>query len=97
MHTTTLRKVGGSLMLAVPPVFLEQLRLTAGNTAGVTTTDDGRLIIVPRPRPRPCYTIAELLAVSDYSQPVTEEEREWLDSPAVGKGLILFPIYKAIY
>ena len=86
MYTTTLRKVGGSLMLAVPPVFLEQLRLTAGNTVGVTATDDGRLIIVPRPRPH--YTLAELLAASDYSQPVTEEEREWLDSPAVGKELI---------
>ena len=25
MHTTSLRKVGGSIMLAVPPAFLDQL------------------------------------------------------------------------
>ena len=26
MHTTNLRKVGGSVMLAVPPAFLDQLQ-----------------------------------------------------------------------
>jgi len=86
MHTTNLRKVGGSVMLAVPPVFLEQLRLKAGNTVGMATTDDGNLVIVPRPRPR--YTIDELLDASDYSQPQPPEEREWVDAPAVGRELI---------
>ena len=27
---------------------------------------------------------AELLAASDYSQPQSPEEREWVDAPAVG-------------
>lgn len=35
MHTTNLRKVGGSIMLAVPPAFLEQLHLQAGATVGL--------------------------------------------------------------
>ena len=28
--------------------------------------------------------MAELLAASDYSQPQSPEEREWVDAPAVG-------------
>ena len=85
MHTTNLRKVGGSVMLAVPPAILELLQLQAGATAGVAVTD-GRLVVDPRPQPR--YTMAELLAASDYSQPQTAEEREWVDAPAVGRELI---------
>ncbi len=85
MHTTNLRKVGGSVMLAVPPAILELLHLKAGATVGVAV-DDGRLVIDPSPRQR--YTMAELLAASDYSQAQTAEEREWLDSPAVGGELL---------
>ncbi|MES2772394.1 MAG: antitoxin [Pseudomonadota bacterium] len=85
MHTTNLRKVGGSVMLAVPPAFLDQLHLQVGATVGLAIAD-GCLVINPRPRPR--YTLAELLAASDYSQPQTLEEREWIDAPTVGKELI---------
>jgi antitoxin ChpS len=81
MHTTNLRKVGGSVMLAVPPVLLNLLQLKAGATVAVDV-EDGRLIVEPNPKKR--YTMAELLAASDYSQPQPPEEREWLDAPAVG-------------
>lgn len=84
MHTTTLRKVGGSVMLAVPRAFLDLLHLQSGNTVAVSV-DGGRLVIEPQPHPR--YTLAELLAASDYSQPQPPEEREWIDSPAVGREL----------
>jgi len=72
--------------LAVPPVFLEQLRLTPGSAVGVAMTDNGQLLIVPRSRPR--YTLDELLDASDYSQPQPREEREWVDAPATGGELI---------
>lgn len=85
MHTTNLRKVGGSIMLAVPPAFLEQLHLQAGATVGLTI-DHGCLVINPTPRPR--YTLAELLAASDYSQPQPAEEREWVDAPSGGGELL---------
>ncbi len=85
MHTTHLRKVGGSVMLAVPPAFLEQLHLHAGATVGLAV-DAGRLVIDPQPRPR--YTLAELLAASDYAQPQSAEEREWVNAPAVGGELL---------
>ena len=73
MHTTNLRKVGGSVMLVVPPVLLNLLELKAGTTVGVDV-ENGRLVVEPKPRQR--YTLAELLAESDYSKPLTAEERE---------------------
>ena len=85
MYTTNLRKVGGSVMLAVPPAFLDQLHLQAGATVGVIVSD-GCLVVEPRRRPH--YTLAELLAASDYSQPQSAEDREWVDAPAVGGELI---------
>lgn len=85
MHTTNLRKVGGSVMLAVPPAILDMLHLQAGTTVGIAVID-GHLVVDPKPRPR--YTMAELLAASDYSQPQPAEEREWVDAPAVGRELI---------
>lgn len=87
MHTTSLRKVGGSVMLAVPPVFLDQLRLQAGAVVGLAVSD-GRLVIEPAPRPR--YTLDELLAEAEASgaYPLPPEEREWVDAPAVGRELI---------
>lgn len=85
MHTTNLRRVGGSVMLAVPPAFLEQLHLHAGATVGLAV-DQGRLVVEPAPRPR--YTMAELLTLSDYSQPQPAEEREWVDAPSTGRELL---------
>ncbi len=85
MHTTNLRKVGGSIMLAVPPAFLDQLQLQVGATVGLAV-DQGCLVVNPNPRPH--YTLAELLSASDYSQPQPAEEREWIDAPAVGGELL---------
>jgi antitoxin ChpS len=85
VYKTNLRKVGGSIMLAVPPAILELLQLGAGATVGVSV-DGGRLIVESQPRRR--YTLAEVLAASDYSQPQPPEEREWVDAPAVGRELI---------
>ena len=85
MHTTNLRKVGGSIMMAVPPAFLDLLHLRVGATVGMAV-DGGRLVVEPNPRPR--YTLAELLAASDYSQPQPPEQRERVDAPAVGREVI---------
>ena len=85
MHITNLRKVGGSVMLAVPPALLDVLRLSAGSKVGIAV-DNGRLVVEPSTRPR--YTMTELLAASDYSKPQSAEEREWVDAPAVGGELI---------
>jgi antitoxin ChpS len=79
---TSLRKVGGSVMLALPPAILDLLNLRPGAPVGVTVSD-GKLLIEPAPHPR--YTLAELLAVSDYTAPQPPEEREWVDAPPGGR------------
>lgn len=86
-HTTCLRKVGGSVMMIVPPACLNLLQLRPGVMVGITV-DGGRLMVDPQPESRPRYTLAELLAASDYSQPQPLAEREWIDAPAVGRELI---------
>jgi antitoxin ChpS len=69
-------------MLAVPPAVLDLLNLRAGATVDLAV-DGGRLVIEPSARPR--YTLAELLAASDYGQPQPPEEREWIDVPPAGR------------
>ena len=85
MHTTNLRKVGGSIMLAVPPAILDLLHLEVGATVGLSIDGD-HLVVHPIIKPR--YTFEELLAGSDYSQPQPSQEREWVDAPAAGGELL---------
>ena len=90
MHTTNLRKVGGSVMLAVPPALLNILHLQPGATVGIAVKS-GRLIIEVQQRRR--YTLNELLAQCDPKSPrargrAREAEQEWLDSKPVGGELI---------
>jgi antitoxin ChpS len=85
MYTTNLRKVGGSVMLAVPPALLDILQLRPGEKVGIAV-ENGRLIVEPRKRTR--YTLDELLAQCDSNASQTKEELEWLDDKAVGGELI---------
>ena len=84
MHTTKLRKVGGSVMLAVPPAILDMLHLEAGSTVGIAVEGE-RLVIQPQPKPR--YTLDELLAQCEPSGVSTKEDRAWLDLPPAGREL----------
>ena len=85
MYTTNLRKVGGSVMLAVPPALLDVLHLSAGAKVELTV-DHGRLVIAPKARPH--YTLDELLAQCDAAAEMTVEDREWLDTKPVGSELL---------
>ena len=85
MHTTNLRKVGGSVMLAVPPALLDILHLQPGARVGIAV-ESGRLVVEPRQRRR--YTLDELLAQCNPKARRTKKEREWLDSKAAGGELI---------
>ena len=85
MHTTHLRKVGGSVMLAVPRAVLDVLGLRPGAKVGMAI-ERGRLVVEPTKRPR--YTLDELLAQCDPKARRTKEEREWLDNQPVGRELI---------
>ena len=72
MYTTRLKKVGGSIMLAVPPAVLKTLELSTDSEVGMTI-DNGCL---------------ELLAQCDPHAEMSEEDREWIDAPAVGKEIL---------
>jgi antitoxin ChpS len=85
MHTTNLRKVGGSVMLAVPPALLDILHLRPGAKVGLAV-ESGRLVVEPQQRPR--YTLDELLAQRNPRARRSKEEREWLDGGHVGDELI---------
>jgi antitoxin ChpS len=85
MHTTNLRKVGGSVMLAVPPALLDILQLQPGARVGIAV-ESGRLVVEPQPRRR--YTLDELLAQCNPKARRSKEEREWLDSKPVGGEVI---------
>ena len=85
MYTTNLRKVGGSIMLAVPPALLDILHLRPGAKVGLAV-QSGRLVV--EPQHRPCYTLDELLAQCNPRARRSKEEREWLDDKPVGGELI---------
>ncbi len=85
MHTTNLRKVGGSVMLAVPPALLDILHLRAGAQVGLTV-ESGRLVVEAQQRPR--YTLDELLAQCSPKARRSKREREWLAGKPVGEELV---------
>jgi antitoxin ChpS len=81
MHMTNLRKVGGSVMLAVPPALLDILRLRPGMKVGIAI-ERGRLVVERQQRPR--YSLDELLAQCDPKAARTKEDREWLGNGPAG-------------
>jgi antitoxin ChpS len=85
MHTASLRKVGGSVMLAVPPALLDILDLRPGAKAALAV-QNGRLIVEPRHQRR--YTLDDLLAQCNPKARRSKEDREWLDSKPTGSELI---------
>lgn len=84
MNKANLRKVGGSVMVVVPPAILEQLHLKVGTTVGLVVEGE-RLVIDPKIKPS--YTLDELLALCNPAAPMNEEDRSWIDMPSVGREL----------
>lgn len=85
MASSTLRNVGGSVMLAIPRPVLEELGLVA-NTKVDVSAENGKLVAVARARPK--YTAEELVAEWTPWPERTAEEQEWLDLPSVGNEVI---------
>lgn len=81
MLTSTLRAVGGSVMMAIPKPVLDSMGL-GPNVKVALRIEEGRLVVEPRPRPR--YSLAELVAQCDADAAISEEARAWDEAPAVG-------------
>jgi antitoxin ChpS len=84
MHTN-LRKVGGSVMLAVSPVFLKELNITSGSSVDVALIH-GQLVVRPITKPR--YELADLLAQCDPKAQPPKEDQEWLHGRPVGNEIL---------
>ena len=84
-HTVVLRKVGGSVMLALPPALLAVVELAAGEQVELSISA-GRIVVEPCRRPH--YTLAELLARCDAEAPVSDQDRDWLEAPPAGRELL---------
>ena len=79
MLHTNLRKVGGSVMLAVPPTLLKKLGLDAGKTVSLDV-QDGKLLV--EPKKKPLYKHADLLA---EQQALNLEQDAWDGMKPVGR------------
>lgn len=84
-HTARLRKVGGSVMLAIPPALLDALDLKSDASVGMTVKS-GKLLVEPTTHAR--YTLDELLSQCGADAAVGDEEREWMGAPAAGREVI---------
>jgi len=85
MYTTNLRKVEGSVMLAIPPGILDAVGLCDGTKVNISI--DGDRLVVEQ-RSRPSYTLEELLAQCDQHLEFSPEDKEWLESASIGKELL---------
>ena len=85
MFTTTLRTVGGSVMFAIPKPMLDGLGLHANQQVGLSISE-GWMIVDPKVKPR--YSLVELLAECDFDAPMGIDEREWLNTPTIGREII---------
>lgn len=84
MSTTRLRRVGGSVMMAVPRAYLDQLHLHADSQVEIQI-EQGHLIVEPAP---PKYSLEELLAECDTTAAPSADEHEWMDSHPIGRELL---------
>lgn len=84
-RSARLRKVGGSVMLAIPRPLLDELELAPDASVDLSVRD-GQLVVDPKRRRR--YSLDELLAKCNPKARRTGEDREWTAEPPVGRELI---------
>ena len=84
-HAARLRKVGGSVMLAIPKAMVEALDLAPDASVGLSIKA-GKLVVDPKKRRR--YSLDELLAQCKPSARSSRADRDWLAGRPVGRELI---------
>jgi antitoxin ChpS len=84
MLTSTLRTVGGSVMMTIPKAVLDVLGLGVNDRVALHV-EDGRLVVE---RPRPKYALADLLAQCDASIEASDELSAWDADGPVGREVI---------
>lgn len=87
MSIVNLRRVGGSLMIALPKQILDEFALDAGAQLSIEIDDDA-IKLKSLPKDTPKYTLQELLDQCDFSVQAANEEHEWLNAVPVGSELV---------
>ena len=80
MSDTKIQKWGNSMALRIPAVTMRAWGIAEGQTVALKV-EDGALVVKPAQRR---FTLAELLAQCDFSQPISNEDREWINASPVG-------------
>lgn len=86
MYATSLRKVGGSAMIAIPPSIINMLNLNIGENMSLELNGNNAIVIKPLQRKKP--TLNDLLAQCDASAPMPATDGEWDALRAVGNELL---------
>ena len=84
MHKGVLRKVGGSVVVALPPAILKQLDIAAQSTVAIAVSGSDILL---RPQRRPRYSLAELLANCDQDA-AWQLDEDWTSGAPEGRELL---------
>jgi antitoxin ChpS len=84
-YAARLRKVGGSVMLAIPKPMLDELALGPDAAVGLSVKA-GRLVIDPKRRRR--YTLDELISQSKRSGKRLRSDPSWVAGKPAGRELI---------
>jgi antitoxin ChpS len=85
-HSTRLRKVGGSVMLAIPRAMLDALDLAPDTAVGLSIKS-GKIVVDPK-NGRRRHSLDELLAEWKPAPRRSREDRDWVAGPPVGRELI---------
>lgn len=89
MSTATLRRLGGSTVVAIPPAMLDLLKCRAGDSVDFSFSDD---CIEIRPTKKVKMSLKDRLAMYQQAEKLKTAEEKiedhlWLNSPSVGKEL----------
>lgn len=76
----TLKKLGNSTGLLMPPPVLKDLGLSVGRTFRLQTTADGKIILEPKRK----FRLTEMIAQCDQKAAPPADMKAWNDMPAAG-------------
>ena len=80
MSATKIQKWGNSMALRIPAPMLRSWGITEGQSVALSIESGALVARAAQKR----YTLAELLSECDFSKPISDDEREWLDVADVG-------------
>jgi antitoxin ChpS len=84
-YQARLRKVGGSVMVAIPPAVLAELKLKPDTDVDISVKA-GQLVINPPRRKR--YTLDQLLKEGRKAKNLKFKDEAWINMPRVGREII---------